>query len=357
MFAAKETREIVHAHCLTKSIVKSEVKNAVRVLQKYANKDKNNSLAQFYLAECYRDGLNVSNNVWKGSSIILKKNTNKMIELYIKATIGGNSNARYRLAECCEVGFVIKKDIEKAIYLYSADDDSYSSFNGLDKFKSLKIHELSESDSKLNSSGELNNFENYESDYESESESDYGSESESESEPESESESNLELNKYEKIIDAMIEHQNENEDLNEDIERTMFVDEKKNNSKFCLKCCLAEFYEMEDEDGNKRNQKKAIELFTLSSNSGCLFAQTALGMRYEDGNGVEQDLELAAKLYSRSAKKGDLDALNSLALCYINGNGVEKNLKIAEDLLKMAVEQGHVEAKHNLDLLINKTKA
>src|SRR5437868_8992390 len=121
LFAKKE---IIGAYGLTKSLLQGEVESAVDILQKYA--DTNNSLAQFFLAECYRDGISVK---FCKNPIVLEKNENKMIELYIKATIAGNSDARYHLAECCESGLVSTEDTKNASCLYSANEDNNNSCN------------------------------------------------------------------------------------------------------------------------------------------------------------------------------------------------------------------------------------
>lgn len=64
----------------------------------------------------------------------------------------------------------------------------------------------------------------------------------------------------------------------------------------------------------KRDDEKAVELYTLASNKGHAYAQNNLGFLYANGYGVKADYNKAFELYTLSAKQGYSKAQINLGL-------------------------------------------
>ena len=64
--------------------------------------------------------------------------------------------------------------------------------------------------------------------------------------------------------------------------------------------------------GVEQNYKKAIELYTLSADQGCMSAQNNLGHMYNNGLGVDEDMLVAFKYFKQS-----MDQVNDNAKQYL----------------------------------------
>ena len=61
-------------------------------------------------------------------------------------------------------------------------------------------------------------------------------------------------------------------------------------------------------DIEKKDYKKAFELFEKSALNGHSGSELYLGMMYENGNGVKYDVAQAIDWYTKSANKGNIKA-------------------------------------------------
>ena len=100
-----------------------------------------------------------------------------------------------------------------------------------------------------------------------------------------------------------------------------------------------------------RDREKALTLFRMAAEKGCMIAEYNLGYCYEHGEGVEQDYSIAVDWYLKSANHGYDYAMNNLAIQYEWGQGVDKDYKKAAYWLKRAVRKGNSLSKRNLAFL------
>lgn len=89
-----------------------------------------------------------------------------------------------------------------------------------------------------------------------------------------------------------------------------------------------------------RDYKKALELYQLGIDKGCAVSINNMALMYEYGFGVIVDYKKAANLYALSAEKNYPIAMNNLATLYQRGTGVQKNSDMAIFLFKQAISCG-----------------
>lgn len=85
-----------------------------------------------------------------------------------------------------------------------------------------------------------------------------------------------------------------------------------------------------------------ITILQQKSQNGDAEAQYLLAERYLHGNGVKKDEEKAVELYTKSAKQGFRDAVIALSLCYYHGWGGIQDFSYALDLLLDVIPTLHM---------------
>lgn len=71
--------------------------------------------------------------------------------------------------------------------------------------------------------------------------------------------------------------------------------------------------------GVEKNEKRALELYSLAADKGYVDAIIALGNCYRNGRGVEKDDNKCLQYYAEASELGDARAAYLLADCYFNG--------------------------------------
>lgn len=93
--------------------------------------------------------------------------------------------------------------------------------------------------------------------------------------------------------------------------------------------------------GVKKDESKALQYYTLSSDKGYGLAQMVLGGRYQAGLcGLKVDYQKAFSLYTKAAQQNVLGAKTYLAKLYLDGMGVSKDFNKALKLLKEEADLG-----------------
>ena len=98
----------------------------------------------------------------------------------------------------------------------------------------------------------------------------------------------------------------------------------------------------------KKDYKKAFDLYLESADQGYAPAQCNLGYMYDIGQGVSQDYAKAAEWYTKSAEQGYAPAQCNLGNMYYNGKGVTQDYAKAAEWYTKAAEQGYAPAQCNL---------
>ena len=62
----------------------------------------------------------------------------------------------------------------------------------------------------------------------------------------------------------------------------------------------------------KKDQKKAVEWYTMAAEQGDAAAQYNLGLCYANGHGVKKNIETAVEWFNKAANQGDSDAIRAL---------------------------------------------
>ena len=100
--------------------------------------------------------------------------------------------------------------------------------------------------------------------------------------------------------------------------------------------------------GVAQNQAKAMELYRLAADLGCVMAQTNLGWKYTFGDSVNRDYGKALHWFRRAAGQGYSTAQCGLAFMYRFGHGVPKDDAEAVRLYHLAAENGNRRARCTL---------
>ena len=98
----------------------------------------------------------------------------------------------------------------------------------------------------------------------------------------------------------------------------------------------------------KKDYKKAFDLYLESAEQGYAPAQCNLGYMYDIGQGVSQDYAKAAEWYTKSAEQGYAPAQYNLGNMYYNGQGVSQDYAKAAEWYTKSAEQGYAHAQCNL---------
>ena len=99
---------------------------------------------------------------------------------------------------------------------------------------------------------------------------------------------------------------------------------------------------------NKKDYKKAFELYLEAAKQGYMKAQHNLGCMYQYGHGVSQDYSKAVEWLTKAAEQGDAAAQCNLGYMYQYGYGVSQDYSKAVELYTKAAEQGDAAAQCNL---------
>ena len=102
---------------------------------------------------------------------------------------------------------------------------------------------------------------------------------------------------------------------------------------------------------DKKDYKKAIDLYLEAATKGYAPAQGQLGFLYYNGLGVTKDYTKAVEWYSKAAEQGDANAQDFLGFMYYNGLGVTKDYTKAYEWFSKAAEQGHANGQNNLGIM------
>jgi len=99
-----------------------------------------------------------------------------------------------------------------------------------------------------------------------------------------------------------------------------------------------------DGRGVDKDDKRAVELFTLAADQGHAGAQCTLGNKYADGHGVDRDEKRAVELFTLAADQGFVQAQYNLSTMYANGEGIDQSFTKAREWLTKAAAQGNENA-------------
>lgn len=87
----------------------------------------------------------------------------------------------------------------------------------------------------------------------------------------------------------------------------------------------------------------AVRLYTIAAEMGHRSSACNLGFCYQNGVGCKKDLRRAVYYYTIAAEDGSASAKFNLGMCYKNGGGVNVDFKKAEKLLREARDCGFYE--------------
>lgn len=92
--------------------------------------------------------------------------------------------------------------------------------------------------------------------------------------------------------------------------------------------------------GVEKNHKNAAAWFRKAADQGIADAQFNLGNMYEFGLSLAQSYQYAAVWYEKAAKQGHPSAQTNLGVLYANGQGVKQDIIQAYVWLNLAAAQG-----------------
>ena len=98
----------------------------------------------------------------------------------------------------------------------------------------------------------------------------------------------------------------------------------------------------------KKDYKKAFDLYLEAATEGYAPAQTQLGYMYGVGEGVAQDYKKAFEWTTKAAEQGNVDAQCNLGYMYYNGQGVSQDYTKAFEWYAKAAKQGDTGAQEFL---------
>ncbi|MCR5010862.1 MAG: sel1 repeat family protein [Lachnospiraceae bacterium] len=101
-------------------------------------------------------------------------------------------------------------------------------------------------------------------------------------------------------------------------------------------------------DGEKKDLKKAFELFLKSAELGNPLAMDDVGLCYLQGEGTEADPDKGFFWIEKAAKLGCVNAMYNLAILYRDGKGVESDSHRAFKWMSNAYNNGHILARNAL---------
>jgi TPR repeat protein len=107
-------------------------------------------------------------------------------------------------------------------------------------------------------------------------------------------------------------------------------------------------------DDNKEGRKESIQRLRKWAKKGKAWAQAMLfnlGNMYRDGQGVDKDEKRAVELYTMAADQDHAGAQCNLGVMYANGQGVDRSLTTAREWLTKAAAHGHENAIKSLKQL------
>ena len=107
--------------------------------------------------------------------------------------------------------------------------------------------------------------------------------------------------------------------------------------------------------GVGKDDKKAFEYLSLSSEQGNSISMNNLGICYDEGVGTDANKTKAFEWFEKSAKLGYCRAMMHVGGFYQDGREVTKNLNTAREWYTKAKEQGITRAQIELDKLKTRT--
>jgi TPR repeat protein len=100
--------------------------------------------------------------------------------------------------------------------------------------------------------------------------------------------------------------------------------------------------------GVTKDRDEAVKWYRKSAELEYAAAQYSLGWCYQNGSGVAQDGMEAVKWYRKAAEQGDVDGQLNLGNCYFDGFGVGINEIVAVKWYRKAAEQKSADAQRRL---------
>lgn len=99
-------------------------------------------------------------------------------------------------------------------------------------------------------------------------------------------------------------------------------------------------------EGEKLDQKKALELFEKSAQLGSSNAMLQLGLIYRNGNDlIKKDDLKALKWFEQGAKKGNPSAIHNLGVSYYKGLGITEDKAKAFKYFSQSAELGLLQSQ------------
>jgi TPR repeat protein len=108
--------------------------------------------------------------------------------------------------------------------------------------------------------------------------------------------------------------------------------------------------QLADEHYERKEFKKAFELFKQAAEADDAYAQYSLAYLYANGEGIKKDHVQAAHWYTKAAEQGYAKAQRNLGFCYVEGEGVSQDYKKAVHWYSKAAQQGEVSSQYILGL-------
>ena len=100
--------------------------------------------------------------------------------------------------------------------------------------------------------------------------------------------------------------------------------------------------------GFEKDLRRAVELYKMAVDRGCVGAMYNLGRCYYDGEGVVADKDEAAILFDRASKGRFTHAHYWLGMMYLRGEGVRCDKRKAVKLFRRAAWSGMANAQYDL---------
>ncbi|MBQ5800487.1 MAG: sel1 repeat family protein [Clostridia bacterium] len=105
--------------------------------------------------------------------------------------------------------------------------------------------------------------------------------------------------------------------------------------------------------GTDKDEKRAVELYSLAAEKGYIDAVVALGNCYRNGRGVEKDDNKCLQCYERAAELGDARATYLLADCYFNGDLCEQDVPKAVRLYQKSALKAYPAAVEKINKIFD----
>lgn len=308
---------------------------------KFYIKNNNKSLAFFYLAKCFQDGIVDPHT----KEILLEVNEKKAFDNYKISSDLGYSAAHYELGRIYEKGIldhktnklILEKDLKQAFKYYEKAvrekyEDAYfklsyfyeQGYGDCNKNTIVAEYWCSKKATLLEYSTHLGNIATILKDKKDSDALFFQEKANQESKKQRHDTSevvklNFSLQHYERLATKG------NRDAQYDLGRIH-----------------------RDGQGVEQSYKTAFKYFKMAADQGHMLAQFELGRMYDKAEGIELDYRKAFDYYKMAADQGHLASIFNLAVSYRKGEGVEQDNKMAFKYYKEAATKGDLDAQYYL---------